>query len=317
MLSLLSIGCNKAGVSTNPVVDGSNSTIGHSVSSNIGTPIIAGYVAGMISKPGMVDSVCQSGFNTIILWCIHVAQDGSLSYNNDLIVKNGVFVGNVNFWGQIVNRLKSNPSSVNKVILSIGSGGTNDFFNIYNLVLNHATDDTSGFYKNCQALLQVIKPDAIDFDDEDWTNSLNAKYFVPFTLMLSKIQPTAKITFCPFNSGSFWKELYRLLEIDHPNLVTEVYLQCYGFASRNSPWSWELSFPNIPIYPGLACLIPSIADGKNPAQMKKKFQEFIVESPAINGGFLWLVDDIIKYQSDYGYSIKDYTDAMKAAFEGK
>src|SRR5690606_8658159 len=88
----------------------------------------------------------SSGFTTVMLWTIHVNENnGNLIYNDVLIVSNGVYVGNPAWPGQLAT-LKQQPTSVNRIEVSVGSWGVPDFERIKILMDNYGTNTDSILY---------------------------------------------------------------------------------------------------------------------------------------------------------------------------
>ena len=157
-----------------------------------------------------------SGYTTVMLWCIHVdATTGNLIYNDQLVVSNGVYVGNAAWPGQLAT-LKTAPTSVNRIEVSVGSWGVNDFQSIQTLITNHGTNATSILYRNFQALKKATGADAIDYDDETLYSTSTD---VQFGQMLAAIG--CQVTFCPYTDASFWQGVYHQLGT---NIVKAVYL---------------------------------------------------------------------------------------------
>src|SRR5512141_2693223 len=111
------------------------------------------FGGGPFSSGGasVMNTLRSSGFTTVILWCIHVdATTGNLILNDQLVVANGAYVGNAAWPGQLAT-LKTAPTSVNRIEVSVGSWGVNDFQSVQTLMSSQGTNTTSILYRNFQA----------------------------------------------------------------------------------------------------------------------------------------------------------------------
>src|ERR1039458_5035508 len=124
-----------------------------------GGPFYTGGTATM-------NTLRASGFTTVMLWCIHVdSTTGNLIFNDQLVVANGVYVGQASWPAQLAT-LKVAPTSVNRIEVSVSSYGVNDFQAIQTLMNTYGTNTTSILYSNFFALKKATGADAIDYDDE-------------------------------------------------------------------------------------------------------------------------------------------------------
>ena len=109
----------------------------------------------------VMDTLRSSGFTTVILWSIHVRDNGDLWYNDDLIVSNGSYVGDAG-WPARLATLKQAPTSVDRIEISVGSAGPNDWGTIATLVNSGGTGPDSILYRNFSALKAATGADAIN-----------------------------------------------------------------------------------------------------------------------------------------------------------
>ena len=249
-----------------------------------------------------------SGYTTVMLWCIHVdATTGNLIYNDQLVVSNGVYVGNAAWPGQLAT-LKTAPTSVNRIEVSVGSWGVNDFQSIQTLITNHGTNATSILYRNFQALKKATGADAIDYDDETLYSTSTD---VQFGQMLAAIG--CQVTFCPYTDASFWQGVYHQLGT---NIVKAVYLQCYSGGTGNDPGAWNSYFPGLKVQPGLWCMNGNnCASGTSSAQVGAQMAAW-KSADGITGGFMWLYDDMQACSnggqaSDYAHAINQAVDPLQ------
>jgi hypothetical protein len=263
-----------------------------------GGPFYTGGTATM-------NALRASGYTTVMLWCIHVDENnGNLIYNDILVASNGVYVGNPAWPGQLAT-LKTQPTSVNRIEISVRSWGVNDFQRIQTLMNNYGTNTDSILYRNFQALKIATGADAVDFDDETQYDVATA---VKFGRMLSSIG--YKITLCPYTQATFWQNVYNQLG---PNIVDEVYLQCYAGGAGNNPATWNNYFGGLKVKPGMwsrhggGC-----AEGNTASEVLAQMTSWR-NSAGITGGFMWLYDDMLSCTS--GGTAADYARAINQALD--
>lgn len=254
-----------------------------------------------------MNTLRASGFTTVILWCIHVdASTGNLIYNDQLVVSGGAYVGNAAWPGQLAT-LKTAPTSVNRIEVSVGSWGVNDFQSVQTLMNNQGTNTGSILYRNFLALKNATGATAVDFDDETLYDVATA---AKFGQMLSSIG--YKVTLCPFNSTAFWQNVYAQLG---SGKVDAVYLQCYAGGAGNDPAAWNSYFGGLKVIPGMWCANGSgCASGNTPASVATQMLTWR-NSAGIPGGFMWLYDDMLACSSQgtpaaYAAAINQAVDPM-------
>lgn len=263
-----------------------------------GGPFYTGGTATM-------NTLRASGYTTVMLWTIHVdSTSGNLIYNDQLVVSNGVYVGNSSWPAQLAT-LKTAPTTVNRIEWSVGSApsGGNDFANLLTLMNAYGTNTDSILYKNFLALKNATGADAVDYDDEtqyDVTTS------VKFGLMLSSIG--YKVTLCPYTNPSFWQSVYNQLG---SNLVDRVYLQCYAGGAGNNPGTWNGYFSGLKVMPGMWG-VASDPSGSTASQVETQMTAWRA-AYGIPGGFMWLYDNIAANTS--GGTPADYALAINRAVD--
>jgi len=255
----------------------------------------------------VMNDLRASGFTTVVLWCIHVdSTTGNLILNDQLVVSNGVYVGN-SAWPAQLATLKTAPTSVNRIEVSVGSWGVNDFLSIQTLMNSQGTNSSSILYRNFQALKTATGATAIDFDDETLYDVATT---VKFGQMLSSLG--CKVSLCPYTDTSFWQTVYAQLG----SVVDAIYLQCYSGGAGNSPSTWNGYFSGLKVSPGLWCLNGSgCTSGSNPAAVAAQMLAWR-SSAGIPGGFMWLYDDMQSCASlgataDYAYAINQAVDPLQ------
>jgi hypothetical protein len=253
----------------------------------------------------VMNSLRGSGFTTVILWCIHVdSSTGNLIYNDQLIVANGVYVGN-SAWPSQLATLKTAPTSVNRIEVSVGSWGVDDFGAIRTLMNTYGTNTTSLLYRNFLALKNATGAAAVDFDDEVLYDATSA---VAFGRMLSYMG--YKVTLCPYTGASFWQRVYSQLGT---GIVDRVYLQCYAGGANNSPSTWNSYFAGTKVMPGMWCRHgTACAEGNTPAEVGAQMAAWRASADS-SGGFMWLFDDMQTCSSQG--TAADYADAINQAVD--
>ncbi len=252
-----------------------------------------------------MNTLRASGYTTVMLWCIHVdAASGNLIFNDQLVAANGSYVGNAGWPAQLAT-LKTAPTSVNRIEISVSSYGVNDFQSIQTLMNNYGTNTDSILYRNFQALKTATRADAVDYDDETLYDVATA---VKFGRMLSSIG--FKVTLCPYLNSGFWQSVYTQLG---PSIVDVVYLQCYAGGAGNNPATWNGYFSGIKVQPGLWCKNGSGCSSGNTASEVQTLMAGWKSSAGITGGFMWLFDDMLACNS--GGTAADYAKAINQAVD--
>ncbi len=271
---------------------------------NMATIMSAVYGGGpFYAGSPALSTLNTTGFSTVICWSVHVDQAGDLIYNDTAICTKGIYVGDPT-WGSQLQAVKSG-GSVNRILFSVGSGGTSDYTNIMNLINNGGIGPGSNLYENFSILLAAIPViDGIDMDDEEYPDQ---NTIVSFSQMLASIG-YKEVTFCPYSDQQFWAGCLAALNGSNPGLVTGYNLQCYsgGEGNLNNVPSWISSVQAVMppefnaatfINPGLWCKNgPGCSQGMSAATIEQTFSGW--GSIGIIGGFIWLYDDIMKCGND-------------------
>ncbi|WP_185154127.1 T9SS type A sorting domain-containing protein [Fulvivirga sp. M361] len=251
------------------------------------------------------DIIRSSGFNTVVLWSVHIGPTGDLILNDGLIAEDGEYAGRAD-WPASVHKLLEAPTSVERIELSVGSAQVPDWENIEALVNAEGTGPTSTLYKNFAKLKEILPITAINNDDE-------SNYDVPTTVAFSKmlIDLGYKITFAPYTRGTlYWQPVYDELEAYQAGSVDKVYLQAYAGGSGNNPADWNNLF-GIEVTPGLWSYNASCASGDSPQSMETRMKDWDAAA-GIDGGFIWLFEDILRCSEMA--TARDYANAINRAF---
>jgi hypothetical protein len=235
----------------------------------------------------VMNDLRSSGFTTVILWAIHLRADtGDLWLNDIRIVSNGQYVGDPD-WPNRLRTLKQAPTSVNRIEVSVGSAGPNDWGVIADMIHRDGTGSGSLLYRNFQALKAATGADAINDDDEQ---QYDVSTTTSFAGMLTSMG--YKFTLAPFTNVSFW----RSVKDGVGSAVDRVYLQAYAGGTGNNPATWTSGL-GMPVDPGLWSKNGTgCASGDSPASVESKMRAWHT-SANIPGGFMWLYDDIQKCSS--------------------
>ncbi|QSQ19106.1 discoidin domain-containing protein [Pyxidicoccus parkwayensis] len=239
----------------------------------------------------VMDDLRGSGFTTVILWSFHIEDNGDLVYNDIPVVRNGAYIGDA-AWPTRLATLKSAPTSVNRIEVSIGAWSVPDFERMARLVNGTATGcgstvvcgtgSTSILYRNFQALKAATGADAVNFDDE---SAYDLASTTQFGQMLSGLG--YKIAFVPYTNQSFWRSLKDNLG----TAVDRIYLQVYDGGAGNNPASWNTAM-GMTVAPGLWSRHGTgCSSGDSPATVQSKMTNW-KSTAGISGGFMWLYDDI-------------------------
>jgi len=250
----------------------------------------------------------SSGFDTIVLWTIHVASNGDLKYNDERIVADGVYIGRSE-WPEELATLKEAPTSVSRVEIAVGSWGVQDFEAIRDLIAAHGTGPDSVLYRNFRALKAATGTDAVDFDDE---SLYEVGSTVEFGTMLADLG--YRVTLCPYMKPNFWSAVRAEINRARPGTVDRIYLQVYEGGATNDPAEWNLALGSV-VAPGLWVRHgKNCSDGDTPAIVQKRLAGWKA-STQISGGFLWYYDDILKCPS--GGTAEEYARAVQAGVAGE
>ncbi len=247
------------------------------------------------------DMIRASGFTTIVLWTIHVHEDGDLVLNDKKLVDDGVYVGRAEWPGEVA-AFKTGNTSVKRIEIAIGSWGVPDFERIESFIDAEGTGPGSTLYQNFLALRNAVPAiDAVSYDDE-------SNYDVDSTVTLSHMLNDLgyKISLCPYTYSSFWSSVYSTVDNQRPGIIDRVDLQCYAGGGGNNPGTWNNYFGGLKVSPGMWCY----PTGNPPSQVQSQMTSWN-NSYTIAGGFMWLLDDMLPHQGTY--AVADYATAINNA----
>lgn len=281
------------------------------------------YSAGL-SNEREVQEVAPSGFDTVILWALHVDPQGNLTYNDAPdIVTNGQFnTAAYGYLKPLIQALKA--GGVQRVLFGIGSGPPpQDFSHI--LALMSTPAGKAALKANFAALAAALPIDGFDLDIEDLSYSQDeVQPVADFTLMLHNLGGYT-ITYCPYTGQSWWFDCLRAVYLSNGNkqVVQWMNLQCYSGGTGNSGPAWgaalaayqrtkPVGVPNpvgymVPGYwsrNGGGC-----TQGNSPGDIQKIFSALRPAGTA--GGFIWNSFDIFTCMPNGGCTA--YAKAIHAA----
>lgn len=251
------------------------------------------FVTGLVGRTGYLDKIRNSGYDTVIVWSVHVHDDGSLWLNDVEVARDGEIVANKRYT-ETWNQIKGGDSTVNRVELSIGAWGCKDFENIGTLMARDGTGSDTVLYKNFKALIDAYDADAVNFDDE---SCYDVDILSDFGKMCEDMG--VKVTLCPYTMMDMWMKVKENLGDN----VDRVYVQCYdGGAGNVSQLStWKRAF-GMDVIPGLWASKTDISTTENFLASNKKY---------ITGCFFWLFDEMATMTSPR--SFEDYGAVVNAA----
>lgn len=281
------------------------------------------YPAAGNDPAAVVEAVTGSKLTTPILALFHVncspktcpeggspsdSEDGDITFNDTLIVRNGEYCGDPTWPGTIASL---RAGQVTQVFASFGGFGVPDFRRIGRLMRKYGTDPGSVLYDNFACLQSTLGLDGIDFDDED---DYDTKVVVPFAQML--LGMGLKVTFCPYTNKSFWSTCVDQLGASQ---VSWLNLQCYAGGIGNDPADWNDL--GVPVVAGICadCCCPQTTCSV--AATQAVYQRWTTGqgdvdgscwggSPSgtkadLAGGFIWTYQEIAQ-------DLDQYVDAMAA-----
>lgn len=271
-----------------------------------------------------IEDLKHSGFTTVVAWSVHVDGAGNLSINDDPLVTDGQYTGPAG-WPEQLADLKRG-GSVERLIFSVGAGGTSDFTNIDALIRRYGIGTDNPLNASLQVLKAAIPViDAIDFDDEDLVEQ---DVIVAFGQMIVSLG--WKVTFCPYFDAQLWASCLKELWAYEPGCVEAFNLQCYSGGAGNDPGEWARAIAAAMgsgfdaagiVSPGLWCRNgDGCTDGDCPDRFTGRLRGWAGES-AIASGWLWLYDDVRKCEganscSGGSMTTAAYAHAILDAFAG-
>ena len=220
-----------------------------------------------------LSDVLAAGYNTVIVWTVHVDWDGTLFLNDTKIVSKGVYKEDQPM--NLPARLAVLHKAGVEIIFSVGSGGgVHDFTSLSKLLSTGPGGPGNVIYDNFKALKKAMTDaggdiDAIDFDNEDYmfspTPPSPSDVMVNFGLTLYEAD-YKHVTLCPYTDNDVWYATMRgLVDAKGSDFVSAIHLQCYDGGAENFKQdnldAWTKGFKdaggNAKMIAGLAMVQPS------------------------------------------------------------
>lgn len=250
-------------------------------------PVSGVYAGGHIrrGRPGTIEKLRKSGFTYILLFNVHVEEDGTLITDGETICKNGEYVfGNTQpFYQEDIKALKTSPTSIQRVEIVIGGWGNDSYNHIKDLINKNGTGTSTMLYKNFKALKEAVPEiDAVNNDDE---NCYDAETAAKFHIMMYNIG--YKTTLAPYTYKSFWQDLCNKIRASKPNAVDRIMVQCYdgGAGNLNQVGTWTFT--------GVTERHAGLLDYSNDWDVDRNLAQFQkwADDGVATGGFVWLFND--------------------------
>lgn len=250
-----------------------------------------------------INELRNSGYTVVVVWTIHIDASGNFNFNAEFpLVQNGAYIGGSSYPNFVddMARLKSAPTTINRLEFCLSAWGSSTFTNVKNLIASQGTGSTSILYRNFQALRNTFPMvDAIGFDDE---SAYDVNSATALAVMLGGLG--FKVSLVPYTNANYWTSVATNTNNQRPGTVDRVDLQCYAGGAGNSPCNWN--FGTIPVYAGLWDA------EKTTAQVQSQLTTWKNNCNArIRGGFIWLYDDI-----DNSSQTAAYATAIRNVFGG-
>ena len=236
--------------------------------------------------PAKLTELRNSGYDTLILFTIHVSASGNLNFNSgaNTLASGGAYTGDAG-WPGVLATLKTPPTSVNRIEICVGAWGSSAFTNIQNLINTQGTNTDSILYRNFLALKNATGIDAVNLDDE---SLYDVNSTVQFSRMLASMG--YKVTLVPYTRRTtYWQPVYNALG---SNIVDRVYVQCYAGGAGNVSImpTWVSTFPGAKVFPGMWGNAVDPA-GSTASEVESQMVAWH-KSAGVQGGFMWIYEPI-------------------------
>ena len=242
------------------------------------------YAGGHIrnARPNTITNLRNSGFTYVLLFNVTVEPDGTLTTDGETICKNGeyVFQNTQPYYQQDIKKLKTPPTSIQRIEIVIGGWTNESYFRIRDLINANGTGSNTMLYKNFKALKQAVPEiEAINNDDE---HCYDVETAAKFHIMMYNLG--YKTTIAPYTYMSFWQDLCSKIRASKPNAVDCVMVQCYDGGAGNVNYVGSWTFPGVPErHAGLLYYSNDWDIDKNIAQFQKWKDDGVA-----SGGFVWV-----------------------------
>eukprot|EP01084_Bolivina_argentea_P154782 269790_1 len=271
------------------------------------------YTHGLFQTPKLSTNndtieIAQSGFQTIILWTIHVDKNANLIYNDDYIVSNGKL--NESYYGKNgidisskISQLKSTTNSnVKNILFGIGSGPPPVDFSVIASIYKNPTLKQM-LYTNLQVLMD-LGANGFDYDCEEFSGSVSRdntliNVIVDMVYNLNKMGASVQ-TFVPYNAINSWMECLKdIYKNNNKQLVSWWNVQCYSGGNNNrydlqSEWINNINknSKEIGVNNGSGYIVPGFSASSGVNGIQNDFKQY--GAGVVDGGFLWNWPDTTK-----------------------
>lgn len=238
----------------------------------------------------VVDELRNAGYNTLIIWTVHILGDYTLSYNASWnIAANGEYIGDNERPNFRKNLQDFKEGDIQRIEMGLSAWQSSTYDNI----LRHY-EEYGGFgpgtplYENFKAVKEALPEiDAVNNDDE---GTYDVESSIAFHAMLYDLG--FKTGVVPYTrSSSYWRPFIDGLNAIRPGAVDYVYLQVYAGGAFNDPCSdsWDFGLPIIPGQWGSEDWETN-SDAISPQAVEDRLADW-QEACNIDGGFMWLYSD--------------------------
>ena len=274
--------------------------------------ISALYAGGPIyyGRDYAIEELKNSGFNTLIIWTIHIDKDGNLNFNGEFpLCADGEFIGDRTYplFRKDIKKLKSLNSTITRIEFGLSAWRSGTYDHIKDLYEAEGVGPESILYRNFKALIEAIPEiDAFNNDDE---GTYDVASSVAFHTMLYQLG--VKTAGVPYTRASgYWKPFTDQMNQANPGSVDLMYLQVYAGGAGNNPCSDSWQTLGVPVIPGVWAE-GSSQGNKNAGEIEADMTNWN-NSCSIGGGFLWLYDDF-----DNSSLVNQYANAINKVFDIK
>ena len=242
------------------------------------------YVGGHFrrARPTTITHLRFSGFTYVLLFNVTVEPDGSLTSDGATVCKDGKYVFNETwpYYREDVKKLKTPPTSIQRVEIVIGGWTNESYFRIRDLINANGTGSNTILYKNFKALKQAVPEiEAINNDDE---HCYDVETAAKFHIMMYNLG--YHTTIAPYTYMSFWQELCSKIRASKPKAVDCVMVQCYDGGAGNVNYVGSWTFQGVPVrHAGLMYYSNDSDLDRNLAQFQKWKDDGVA-----SGGFVWV-----------------------------
>jgi hypothetical protein len=231
-----------------------------------------------------------SGFGTIILAFLHLAQDGTFYYNDTPLAETASFLP------AMVAAIKAS-GTVQRVLMSIGPFGSD---------YAHIQSGLPQFKETLATLTAGAGIDGIDFDlEQDYERYTE----LLVDLALWAVSRGLTVTAAPFENPGFWANVLRQASSGRSNPFSWWNLQIYGGAEYGS-WMSHLSGlvdnPQSFLVPGY------IVETTPPSILSGTLHGLQLSYPSLSGSYVWQYE----LSNSAGYMAAQYAAAISRGLGG-